>query len=141
MSKFPLFMLIMFWSLTLRAEPLFTQQEQSWIAAHPRVYYTVKDLWPQETVRNGIHNGISREVLDAVSQRTGLTFVFVPPDKMAETPVMMVSAVNDNLLTDEERKKWLFTFPWANTMPMIVSKKEAVQRTREPVSRQRCKSV
>lgn len=127
MSRLSLFVLLILWSLTLRAGPLLTQQEQAWIAAHPRVYYSVKDLWPQETVRNGIHNGISREVLDAVSQQTGLTFVFVPPAQREKTPVMMFSAISDSLLTNTERQKWLFTFPWANTMPMIVSKKEAIE--------------
>jgi two-component system sensor histidine kinase EvgS len=128
-SRLPLFVLLMLSSLmiTLRAEPLLTPKEQSWIRAHPQVYYSVKDLWPQETVRNGVHNGISREVLDAVSRSTGITFIYVSPAQAQKEPVMMVSAVNGSLLTDVERNRWLLTFPWANTMPMIVSKKDAVQ--------------
>lgn len=110
----------------LRAQPFeLSQAELSWIREHPKVTYTVRDTWPQEIISNGRHRGISREVLDDVSRRTGLQFIFLPPELAVRTPPMMLTAVNTNLLNREEQQRWLFTFPWANTMPMIVSKKEA----------------
>lgn len=128
MRLLSLSLLLLLGSLTapLRAQiPELSPAELSWIREHPRITYTVRDTWPQEIISNGRHRGISREVLDDVSHRTGLQFIFVPPEQAARTPPMMLTAVNTNLLNGAERQHWLFTFPWANTMPMIVSKKEA----------------
>ncbi|QZY92922.1 response regulator (plasmid) [Pantoea dispersa] len=127
MRLLPLSLLILLGCLTvpLSAQPpIFTQSELTWIREHPRVTYTVKDTWPQEIIAHGQHKGISREVLDDVSRRSGLSFIYVPAEQTELTPPMMITAVNSGLLSDAERQRWLFTFPWANTMPMIVSKKE-----------------
>ncbi|MEB5972552.1 ATP-binding protein [Pantoea dispersa] len=109
------------------AQQRFSPAEQAWITAHPRVYYTVNSQWPQESVRDGKHTGLSREVLDEVSRRTGITFVYVPPGSNQPHPPMMNSAVIGNLLSDEQRQRWLLTFPWINTMPIIVATKDQVQ--------------
>lgn len=109
----------------LAQAPELSQAELSWIREHPRITYTVRDTWPQEIISNDLHRGISREVLDDISRRTGLQFIFVPSEQAARMPPVMLTAVNTSLLNREERQRWLFTFPWANTMPMIVSKKEA----------------
>ncbi|RWS72969.1 hypothetical protein DN597_01685 [Enterobacter cloacae] len=114
-------------SLPGMAEQQFTPQLQAWIDAHPRVFYTVNNLWPQESVRDGKHTGLSREVLDEVTRRTGITFIYVPPEQTGEHKPMMNSAITANLLSDEQRKRWLLTFPWINTMPIIVSTKDQVQ--------------
>ncbi|WP_159377974.1 ATP-binding protein [Pantoea dispersa] len=105
----------------------FTPREQAWIASHPRVYYTVDNLWPQESVEGSKHTGLSREVLDEVTRRTGIQFIYVPPNQTSQHRPMMVSALTGNLLTDEQRQRWLLTFPWINTMPIIVAKKDQVQ--------------
>lgn len=114
-------------TLPCMAKQQFSSQQQAWIDAHPRVFYTVKNLWPQESVRDGKHTGLSREVLDEVTRRTGITFIYVPPGQTGEQKPMMDSAVTANLLSDEQRKRWLLTFPWINTMPIIVSTKDQVQ--------------
>ena len=114
-------------SLPGMAKQQFTPQLQAWIDAHPRVFYTVKNLWPQESVRDGKHTGLSREVLDEVTRRTGITFIYVPPEQTGADKPMMNSAITANLLNDDQRRQWLLTFPWVNTMPIIVSTKDQVQ--------------
>jgi two-component system, NarL family, sensor histidine kinase EvgS len=78
-----------------------------WIKAHPVVTYTVLDHWPQAFVRNGVHRGLSREVLSEVETRTGIRFRYIPPDDPLSGPPMMVSAVNGNLLTAQQRASCL----------------------------------
>lgn len=105
----------------------FTTREQAWIVSHPRVYYTVENFWPQESVRNGKHTGLSREVLNEVTRRTGIQFIYVTPGQESLHRPMMISALTGSLLTDVQRQRWLLTFSWLSTMPIIVAAKDQVQ--------------
>lgn len=109
------------------AETPLTVQEQNWIKNHRQVSYTVASQWPQEFIKDGKHIGLSREVLDDVAKRTGLQFVYISPEQALLEPPMMISSINGTLLSEEERKRWLLTFPWLNIMPIIVSKDDATQ--------------
>ncbi|WP_336777676.1 ATP-binding protein [Pantoea sp. USHLN256] len=102
----------------------------------------MNDRWPQEYVENSQHIGLSRTLLDDIEQRTGLKFIYVPPQEALINPPMMISALNANLLTEEERKRWLWTFPWANIMPMIVGKHDSIRlRTLKQLEGQRVSIV
>ncbi len=114
-------------TLPCQAQQSLSPQALAWIKEHPRVYYTVNNVWPQESVKDGKHIGLSREVLDEVTRRTGITFIYVSGAQAQLHPPMMISAITGSLLTPEQRQRWLFTFPWINTMPIIVSTKDQVQ--------------
>lgn len=126
-QKILLLLLTLLVQSTAWASSELSEQEQLWIKAHPVVTYTVLDHWPQEFVRNGVHRGLSREVLTEVEKRTGLRFRYIPPDDALSGPPMMNSAVSGDLLTAPQRASWLLTFPWANTMPMIAGLRNATQ--------------
>jgi two-component system sensor histidine kinase EvgS len=114
--------------LTAQAAPLqLSPQELSWIKAHPKVYYTVKERWPQEYREGKKHIGLSRTLLDNIEQRTGQKFIYVSPDNALEQRPMMVSALSHNRMTEEERSRWLWTFPWANVMPMIAGRNDSTR--------------
>lgn len=103
---------------------VFTPTQQAWITSHPDITYTVSDRWPQDYRENGQHVGLSRSVLNEISRRTGLHFVYVPQEQALLEPPMMIAAISSHLLPPEEKARWLFTESWANTMPMLVGKSD-----------------
>jgi two-component system sensor histidine kinase EvgS len=121
------------------AAPLHLNAQQlNWIKVHPQVSYTVNERWPQEYAEDNKHIGLSRTLLDDIERRTGLKFVYVSPEEALLQPPMMISALNGNLLNEEERSRWLWTFPWANIMPMIVGKNDSIRlRTIDQLTGQR----
>ncbi|WP_343552845.1 ATP-binding protein [Pantoea sp.] len=110
-----------------KAEPIaLTPAQQAWIKAHPGITYTVADRWPQDYRENGQPIGLSRTILDEISQRTGLHFKYVPPEEALLNPPMLNAAVSADLLPTQEKQRWLFTRSWMQTMPMLVGRKETV---------------
>lgn len=104
-----------------------TDADRAWIKAHPVVTYTIEQRWPEEVIRDGQHTGLTRTVLDELEQRTGLRFVFVPPEQALIDPPMLLPSVLEKLLTPEERQRWLWTQSWTNTLPVIVGKFNTVR--------------
>lgn len=120
-----LMMILLLVMQVAKAEPIaLTPAQQAWIKAHPVVTYTANELWPQDYRENGKPVGLSRIVLDEISRRTGLTFEYIPPEEADLHPPMLVAAVSGLLLSPQERARWLLTDNWANTMPMLVGRKE-----------------
>ncbi|MXP58520.1 ATP-binding protein [Pantoea sp. Taur] len=104
-----------------------TPSEQSWIKSHPVITYTFTPHWPQDYIQNGKHIGISREVLDEVQRRTGLTFIYVPAEQALLHPPMMLSGIMRDLIAPQDKERWLLSFPWANTLAVIIGPKQAVR--------------
>lgn len=98
----------------------FTAAEMSWIKSHPVVTYTTRNNWPLDYYAGNQHLGLSRSYLNNVEKQTGLKFVFLPEAKASATQPMMQSEVYEELLTPGEKKGWLFTSAWMNSIPMIV---------------------
>ncbi len=114
--------------LTAQAASLqLSPQELDWIKAHPTVYYTVKERWPQEYREGNKHIGLSRSLLDDIEQRTGQKFIYVLPDDGQMQRPMMVSTLSYNRMTEDERSRWLWTFPWVNVMPMIAGRNDSIR--------------
>lgn len=110
-----------------QAEPIaLTPAQQAWIKAHPNVTYTVADRWPQDYREDGKPIGLSRTILDEISRRTGLHFIYVPPEEALLNPPMLNAAVSADLLSAQEKDRWIFTREWMQTMPMLVGRKETL---------------
>ncbi|MDZ4360213.1 MAG: ATP-binding protein, partial [Variovorax sp.] len=64
------------WAQTL---PVFTDEEQRWINAHPVVRYAADTrLSPLEYIEHGRYKGLIAEYLDAVARKSGLRFELNP---------------------------------------------------------------
>lgn len=101
-------------------------QLQAWIQAHPNITYTVADRWPQDYRENGKPVGLSRTILDEISERTGLHFTYVAPEEALLNPPMLNAAVSAELISPQDKQRWLFSQSWMQTMPMLVGRKETV---------------
>lgn len=101
-----------------------TPTEKNWIKNHPVVTYTPKDNWPLEYHEGEKVFGLSRGFLDIVSRQTGLTFVYIPKKEASASQPMMLPAVYAKLLTEEEKKGWLYTSAWMNSIPMVITRNE-----------------
>ncbi|PKH19338.1 hypothetical protein CIG19_20040 [Enterobacterales bacterium CwR94] len=104
-----------------------TDTDRAWIKAHPVVTYSVEPRWPEEIIRNGQHTGLTRTVLNELEKRTGLRFVYVPSGQALIEPPMLLPSVLEDLLTPEERQRWLWTQSWTNTLPLIVGRFSTVR--------------
>lgn len=101
-----------------------TPQQQAWIQAHPVVTYTANEHWPQDYRKDGVPIGLSRTVLEEIGRRTGLTFKYIPPEEINTLHPMLIAAVSGQLMSPEQRARWLLTDNWTNTMPMLVGLNE-----------------
>lgn len=109
-----------------QAKPTALSPEQlEWIKHHPDVTYTVSDRWPQDFRVNGHPVGLSQSVLQEISARTGLHFRYIAPEDAVASPPMLVAALSVQLLSDNDKSRWLMTHAWANTMPMLIGKNTA----------------
>ena len=57
---------------------LWNEEEQAWLNAHKRLYYSEVNWKPLSIIENGKMQGIMGDYLDIVSQKTGIDFVYVP---------------------------------------------------------------
>lgn len=102
----------------------FTASEMKWIKSHPVITYTKRENWPLEYHENGKAFGLSREFLSIIEKKTGLKFKYIPEESVSANEVMMLSAVYEKFLMENDKKGWLYTSAWMNSMPMIVTKNE-----------------
>jgi len=69
---------ICLFSISLYADIVWTPQEKHWIESHPVVVVGGGPDWaPFDFVVDGVYNGIAKDYLDIISQKTGLKFEIV----------------------------------------------------------------
>lgn len=110
--------------------PSYTEQEQAWIRAHPRVRYAIDPYWPMEyRDARGQHRGLTREYIDYIAKVTGLQFEQVDSPDLQHSLQMIergeleaVSAVSVRLLDDDFRHRLLFSDPYFVGASVIITK-------------------
>ena len=108
----------------------FTPAEQRYIAAHPAVTLCVDPDWvPFERIdEKGRHEGIAADLLELVSQRTGIAFALVPTrdwDESLEASKDGRCQVLSFLNETPQRREWLlFTAPIFNDSNVFITREE-----------------
>lgn len=122
-----LVILMMISSFALRAESLFTEEEQQWIQENPVVWYTYPERWPTDFHRNGKHIGLSKDYLNALGKITGLDFQEVrkSSEGVPLTPVDLMSAVSQRFQSADQ--DWLTTLPFLMVSALVIT--QADQQT------------
>ena len=103
------------------SEPHFTPEEQRWITEHREVTYNFIPSWPLDYEKKGLHVGLSRDYLAAISRISGLIFTLANRDSVPQ----IISTVTPELLTENELKKWRFSQRWMTSHAMVISDNNA----------------
>lgn len=102
----------------VRADFELTEQEHAWIAANPEIPYSVLRNRPLDYIEAGKHYGLSRVYLDEIEKLTKLRFRPAAPGEVSA----FISNMPADLLSHEQRAKWLLTQRWVTTNALIVTR-------------------
>ena len=105
----------------------FTEKEKIWIQNNPVVYYSDISWMPYISVENGNVDGIAKDYLDLVIERSGIKFQFVP----TENWTTLIKELKDGNITlslaagkTEQRKRFAdFSEPFINSPLAIITSK------------------
>lgn len=116
-------------STTEQKVPL-TENEQSWLLAHPVIRISGAPKWAPVSFRqeNGQYAGIISDYLSLVEQKSDLSFTFIPADNWSDALQMM----NNNLIDmisavsiDQRRKKDMdFTDGYLKTDAVLITRND-----------------
>jgi two-component system sensor histidine kinase EvgS len=106
----------------------FSSSEQRWLDQHPRLKVAInEDYLPLSfTNARGAYRGVSADVLEQISRRTGLKFDVVKADSVAELTELVTSGKADLIAaitpSEERRNQLRFPRPYLTTPFVLVTR-------------------
>ncbi|MDW5415916.1 ATP-binding protein [Iodobacter sp. CM08] len=107
---------------------IYSAEEYQWMKQHPTVYYTAAaSMYPMDYIEGGVHKGYAKEYIEELEKMTGLSFVFIPTNTIAEARKrvssgdldMHAATITQNTLN---KKDMLFTQPYYTGFTYIITK-------------------